>query len=136
LISRATVCAALLALASGCADFERGAPSPDAGAATEDAGQGGTAAISFAETVHPLLIAGCQSCHRSGGAAGSSGYLMTGEVAADLAASSALIEVSDPPLSRLLRKAAGLGHGGGAIQREGTAEYETLLAWISGGARP
>jgi hypothetical protein len=122
----------------GCADFERGDPSPsvDAGVTPRDGGGNGGEAISFASSVHPLLISGCQSCHRSGGAAGGTGFVLTGEAEADYLEALSLTDVSNPPASRLLRKTAGAGHGGGAIYGESTAEYQTLLAWAAGGAQP
>ena len=133
------LCATLLAV-PGCADFERGAPSPDAGAAPDDGGSGGPGdggeAPSFASGAHSLLTAGCQSCHRNGGAAGNTGFVMTGDVDADYLASLDLVDVSSPAASRLLRKGAGAGHGGGAIYGDSTPEYQTLLAWVAGGAQP
>ncbi|WP_224248012.1 hypothetical protein [Hyalangium gracile] len=123
----------------GCADFQRGDPSTDAGVPSGDGGGGGGDggdARSFASDVHPLLIAGCQSCHRGGGSAGNTGFILTGEAEADYAEASALTDTANPGASRLLRKAAGAGHGGGAIYGEGTPEYQTLLAWVAGGAQP
>lgn len=133
----AAVLTAVFPLVLGCADFQRGEPSADAGVAPGDGGGGdGGDSISFASGVHPLLISGCQSCHRSGGSAGDTRFVMTGDVEADYLEASSLTDASSPPASRLLRKAAGAGHGGGAIYGESTAEYQTLLAWVAGGARP
>ncbi|MFB1481198.1 hypothetical protein [Corallococcus sp. RDP092CA] len=129
---------AAVALALGCADFERGPVAVDAGAPPIDGGGDGDGggAVSFTSDVQPLLTAGCQSCHRSGGAAGSTSFLLTGDADADYAAALSLTDTSNPSASRLLRKASGAGHGGGAVYGEGTPEYQTLLAWISGGAQP
>jgi hypothetical protein len=133
----ATVLAAVFPLVLGCADFERGAPSADAGVPPGDGGGGdGGDSISYASAIHPLLLSGCQSCHRSGGAAGDTGFVMTGSAEVDYLEASSLIDTSNASASRLLRKGAGAGHGGGAIYGEGTPEYQTLLAWIAGGARP
>ncbi|RKH11470.1 hypothetical protein D7V97_11115 [Corallococcus sp. CA053C] len=123
----------------GCADFERGEPTADAGVSpTNDGGGGGDGgeAVSFASSVHPLLTSGCQSCHRSGGAAGDTGFQLTGDAEADYLEASALIDASNPSASRLLRKATGAGHGGGTIYRDTSTEYQTLLAWVAGGAQP
>lgn len=129
-----------LPLLPGCADFERGAPSADAGVSPTDGGGGGGgdggSAVSFASGVHPLLTSGCQSCHRGGGSAGDTAFVLTGEVEADYGESSSLTDTSNPSASRLLRKAAGAGHGGGAIYGDSTPEYQTLLAWVAGGAQP
>jgi len=122
-----------------CADFERGPLSPDSGTPGGGGGDGGSSGgggVSFASAVHPLLVSGCQSCHQGGGAAGNTAFVMTGDATADFTEASSLIDTSTPSLSRLTRKAAGLGHGGGAIYAEGTPEHQTLLNWVSGGANP
>ncbi|RKH46996.1 hypothetical protein D7X55_29950 [Corallococcus sp. AB049A] len=136
--TRTALLATLLTLALGCADFERGPVSADAGPPPTDGGGGGDAgsAVSFASDVHPLLTSGCQSCHRGGGAAGNTSFLLTGDADADYAAVISLTDTSNPSASRLLRKTSGAGHGGGAIYGEGSPEYQTLLAWISAGAQP
>ncbi|MCP3097958.1 hypothetical protein LZ198_03605 [Myxococcus sp. K15C18031901] len=124
----------------GCADFHRGDPTADAGTPSGGdgggAGDGGGDAPSFATDAHPLLLSGCQSCHRAGGAAGNTGFVLTGDADGDFQAASALTDTAAPAGSRLLRKASGAGHGGGAIYADGTPEYQTLLAWIAGGAQP
>ncbi len=130
--------ALLIPLALGCADFGRGDPSLDAGGGSPDGGGGGGdgGTLSFATDVHPLLTSGCQSCHRAGGAAGDTALVLIGEVEADYLEAISFIDVSSPSASRLLRKAAGAGHGGGTLYAEGSPEYQTLLNWISGGAQP
>lgn len=128
-----------LLLAQGCADFHRGAPTADAGTPPSGDGGGGTdggGAPSFVTAAHPLLLSGCQSCHRAGGAAGNTGFVLTGDADADFQVANALTDTASPSGSRLLRKAAGAGHGGGAIYADGTPEYQTLLSWIAGGALP
>jgi len=133
----AVVLTAVLPCVPGCADFQRGESSADAGVTPRDGGGGdGGETLSFASSVHPLLTSGCQSCHRNGGAAGDTSFVMTGDAEADYAKSVSLTDASNPPASRLLRKAAGAGHGGGAIYGESTTEYQTLLAWVAGGAQP
>ncbi|MCA9603191.1 MAG: hypothetical protein R3A78_15965 [Polyangiales bacterium] len=126
----------------GCAGFERGEPSPDAGAAVPGAdgsleGDGAVGPVlSFAVDVHPLLVAGCRSCHVAGGNAGSTSFLLKGDVDADRAAVDALIQPGNPAKSRLLTKASGQAHGGGAVYAVGSSEYATLSAWIAEGAAP
>lgn len=126
---------ALLAITAGCADFERGDPSVDGGAMpAPDPGADGGPLASFATDIAPLLISGCRSCHQAGGTAGSTDFLLTGVADDDFLRVTALIDTANPPLSRLLRKAQGLAHGGGSIYPEGTPEYRALLRWISQGA--
>jgi len=131
----------LLALlfVQGCADFHRGDPTADAGSPSGgDGGAGidGGDAPSFVTDAHPVLLSGCQSCHRAGGAAGNTGFVLSGDSDSDFQAASALTDSASPASSRLLRKAAGAGHGGGAIYADSTPEYQTLLSWIAGGAQP
>ena len=125
-----------LTLIAACADFERGVPSEDAGTGVPvPAGDGGEA-VSFASAVHPLLTARCQGCHANGGSAGDTSFVLGGAAAADFTVASALVDTASPPLSRLLTKASGQAHGGGAIYAEGSPEYGVLLSWVSGGAAP
>lgn len=139
-LRRLSLLCSLVLAAGACADFERGEPSPDAGVTTPDAGGGGEgdagSSLSHASDVQPLLIDGCQSCHRTGGSAGDTGFVLEGDAEQDFLLATSLVDVGNPPASRLLRKAAGQGHGGGAIYGQGTPEYQTLLTWISQGAAP
>jgi len=123
---------AVLVLASACADLERGPapPIPDAG---PDGGDGG--ALGFA-SVRPLLEQSCKRCHAPGEMAGGTSLLFTGDAAAEYGAVRALVDLTSPARSRLLAKAAGQGHGGGAIFRPESPEYAALLAWIQKGAAP
>ena len=114
----------------------RGEPSPEAGQPSPATDAGTGQEISFALAVHPHLVSGCQSCHRSGGPAGSTDFLLTGDADGDFLEATSFIDTVNPPLSRLVRKTAGLGHGGGTIYAAGTAEHQALLAWISAGAKP
>lgn len=121
-------------LASACADLERGPapPVPDAG---PDATAGDGGAIGFA-TVRPLLDEGCRRCHAPGQMAGMTSLLLTGDPMAEYTAVRALVDPSAPTQSRLLAKASGQGHQGGAVYRVGSTEYASLLAWIQSGASP
>jgi hypothetical protein len=126
----------LLAVLAGCAEFSRGPAlaGVDAGA-VEGGAVSPDAAVSFAD-VHGILIGTCQRCHTDGGEAGDTTFLLTGDAAADLVATSRFVDVSAPTSSRLLAKMAGSGHGGGTLYAAGTPEYETVLRWIQEGARP
>ena len=127
----------LLALGAGCADFSRG-PAP--AAVDAGVGEGGVvspdAAVSFATGVHGILIGSCQSCHADGAEAGDTTFLLTGDAAVDMSATTRFVEVNAPASSRLLAKMSGRGHGGGTLYAAGTPEYETVLRWIQEGARP
>ncbi len=121
-----------------CAGFERGPEAPDAGAA--DAGpsvsDGGGEALSFSAAVQPVLTSSCARCHAAGAEAAASSLVLNGADAHDLAQVLPLVDLSNPAGSRLLLKAAGQSHGGGAVLTSGSAGYQTLLAWISSGANP
>jgi len=140
LIAGVAVCA--LALAA-CADFSRGEPSPvvDAGArpdgtTADGATTGDGATVAFATTVYPLLVPTCQTCHSAGNEAGDTQLLFVGDAAADHAAVVMFVDTSAPTSSRLLSKASGNGHQGGAVYAAGSAEYNTILQWIQQGAQP
>jgi hypothetical protein len=85
--------------------------------------------------VYPILNAGCSSCHTTGGLAGSTRMVLTGDAGADHAGLLALVDVNDPAASLLLQKGTGEApHGGAALLHEGTADYNLIRAWILQGA--
>src|SRR5258708_39110093 len=111
----AGVLAGVLTLAvAGCADFERGEPSPpkpDAGGQHADGGgpaEGG-AGLSFATAVYPLLTTACPRCHAAGQQAGDTHLLFTGAASADYSTVVMFIDTSAPAGSRLLAKMSGNG---------------------------
>jgi hypothetical protein len=141
----------LLLAAVGCADFERGKPFADAGVpsmsstdaaipgAAPDLGESndaGPPALSFARDVHPVLLDLCARCHSDGGQASRSGLVLSRDAARDLAQTVKFINQENPAGSRLLGKATGTGHEGGAVVMVGTPEYRTILAWITQGSLP
>lgn len=122
---------------AGCADFSRGTPlaagtsdSPDASAT------GGGAGWSYAADIHPLLLGGCGSCHSPTGAASGTQLVFTGSAPDDYVLVSKLVDVDAPDASRLLVKAQGRGHGGGAIYTSTSSQYTAVLRWIDEGAPP
>jgi hypothetical protein len=146
---RAIVCLLIVGLvaAAGCADLQRGEPSADGGAAgaplsdggqTHDPGSndGNSAPLSFARDVHPLLIDLCARCHGPAGQASRTSLVFLGDPARDLPAVVAFTNADIPAASRLLSKAAGTGHEGGALVKVGTPEYRTILAWMTQGSLP
>jgi hypothetical protein len=129
---------------AGCADLERGDPLPDAAAAADTgvvAGDGaaavdGAAARTFARDVFPLLVDRCGRCHSNGGQAGDTDLVLGNDAAVGLVQVQKLIDLADPPASRLLTKGSGSGHGGGAAVAAGSPEYTVILEWISQGGAP
>ncbi len=130
----------VLVLATGCAEFTRGEHRDDgsepAPGPIDGDGGAGLDGPSFAVEVHAPLLASCRSCHGSGGSASTTGFVMSGEADADYATSLRFVNESEPARSRLLTKAAGTGHGAGAVWPAGSAEHSLLLRWISEGAQP
>lgn len=142
--------AAGLALAA-CGDFERGKPIPVAAGPSDEApddnttptdgnpvtgptGPGGGEGLSFAADVHPLLIDKCSQCH---GANNSTAYKLTGEAEADLATVLTFVNTGAPADSTLLKKGSGqTSHGGGAVIEVDSAEFETIVQWLTEGAKP
>jgi len=81
-------------------------------------------------------VPACQSCHAAGEEAGDTQLLFEGTAAADYPTVITFVDTSAPAGSRLLSKASGSGHQGGAVYATGSPEYETILQWIQQGAQP
>jgi hypothetical protein len=110
---------------------------PDTGSVTAVAGPevvSVAARLDYAPTVHDALNQACAGCHRSGALAGNTGYVLSGEVAADFASTRRFVNLETPEASPLLRKASGAGHAGGAIYPLGSDAHLRLLQWIQFGA--
>ncbi len=116
---------AAVLLAAGCADFTRG-PAADAAADTAPVDDS-----AFEIYVYPILQADCESCHSQGQQAGSTRFRLTGDAKADRAGVVALVYPDYPAGSLLLQRATGNGHSGGLIFGADSAEYMTILNWIS-----
>ena len=134
---------ALVTLLNGaaCADFSRGEASgangsgggaPDASAGTVGGGSGS----SYAVDAHPLLLDGCAACHSPTGAASSTAFMLTGNVADDYQSTLGFVEVGAPEQSRLIVKMEGRGHTGGAVYTRASPEHAQVLRWIGEGAAP
>jgi mono/diheme cytochrome c family protein len=122
---------------AGCADFSRGKPLAAANSDSPDASAtGGGAGSSFAADILPLLLGGCGSCHSPTGAASSTPLVFTGSAPDDYVFVFNLVDVDTPDASRLLVKAQGRGHGGGAIYTSTSSQYAAVLRWIGEGAPP
>lgn len=122
---------ALLALALGCGDFERGDPVPTVETPTPTS-NGGTA--TFTADVHPILMEYCQPCHNPSGDASGTDYHLTGDPDIDYDTVLNFVVPGNPNGSRLLTKARGVGHQGGELLPTDTTEYQTLYTWIEDGA--
>lgn len=119
----------------GCADpFARGedkdevatngtAPEPDGGGVDDKI------EISFTKDVYPVLQSKCSACHSTGGpGTGSGKYVLTGTSAGDYEKIRALVDPGSPADSKLLVKGITMA------LTAGSAEYETIKAWITQGA--
>ncbi|MEO8178173.1 MAG: hypothetical protein ABI895_04995 [Deltaproteobacteria bacterium] len=122
---------------AGCADFSRGKPLAAGNSDSPDASDaGGGVGSSYAADIHPLLLGGCSSCHSPTGAASGTQLVLTGSAPADYVSVSKLVDVDTPDASRLLVKAQGRGHVGGAIYTSTSSQYAAVLRWIGEGAAP
>lgn len=128
-----------------CADYRRGRsehdePEPDASASsTADAGRdaaAGDVGPSFAVAIEPLLRASCSRCHAASAQASGTALVLSGVAQDDFAQVVRLVTVASPASSRLVTKARGDGHGGGAIWPQGSPELQLVTQWITFGARP
>ncbi|MDZ4696144.1 MAG: hypothetical protein SGI86_13430 [Deltaproteobacteria bacterium] len=138
----------LVALAAaGCADFERGSPAmrdstnatQDGSVRAEDAGVTVDVSIervSYTGQVYPLLLSLCRDCHRMGGEATTSGFVLGGDSLADYPTIARLSSSTRPAESRLLAKATGQGHQGGVVISAGADAFEIIVQWVQQGLRP
>ena len=90
----------------------------------------------FATAVHPVLMGVCAACHRAGGPAAMTRFLLSGDVARDEAVVRALVDPRTPESSLLLTKASGQMHAGGAPLPAGDPRRAAIVAWIAGLAAP
>jgi hypothetical protein len=127
---------ALLALLAGCGGFERGDPLPEEADQDLSGGDDDTVSPSFATTVEPVLVRLCAGCHGAGGVASSTRFTLSLDPGTDFTTVSALVDTSAAAGSRLLSKGTGNAHGGGVVLTAGSSDYQTIFAWIAGGAAP
>jgi mono/diheme cytochrome c family protein len=90
----------------------------------------------FVTAVHPVLMSVCAVCHRAGGPAGMTPFLLSGDPARDEAVVRALVDPRAPESSLLLTKASGQMHAGGAPLPAGDPRRAVIVAWIAGLAAP
>jgi hypothetical protein len=97
---------------------------------------GSAAAPTYAPAVHEALNQACSGCHRLGGAASRSGFVLSAEVGADFASARRWVDLQRPEASLLLGKASGgVVHAGGALFPPESSGYRLLWEWIQAGAR-
>jgi hypothetical protein len=87
---------------------------------------------SFATGVHPILMSVCAVCHRAGGPAAMTRFLLSGDAAKDEAIVRALVDPQAPESSLVVTKASGQMHAGGAALPGGDPRRGVLVAWIAG----
>jgi hypothetical protein len=144
---RAVLLAASLTILGACAGFRRGETWQDdtdgaadtAGTGMDETGgatTGDGVAMSFVDDVYPRLVDGCQQCHSEQGSASTTSYLVTDDVDETFEATVEIVDLDAPADSRLLRKARGDGHGGGAVFDAQSEDYQAILTWIEQGAQP
>lgn len=130
LILLLTAYGSLLTLSS-CGDpFSRGEALEEAtvngtGTQPEGEGDGGKTEVSFSKEVYPILQSKCSACHAG---AGFGTFKLTGVAASDYPTIKALVDTSSPAGSKLLVKGLTMA------LTAGSAEYETIKAWITQGA--
>ncbi len=90
----------------------------------------------FAAAVEPTLMNACGACHRTGGPAGMTRLLLSGDALTDEAIVRALVDPQAPEASSLLVKAAGQMHAGGTPLGTGDPRRPAIVAWIAGLASP
>jgi hypothetical protein len=111
------------------------APAAGAPATTSPAGPP-AAGPSFAATVHPILMSACSLCHRPGGPAAMTRFLLSGDVVRDEAIVRPFVDPQAPERSLLITKASGQMHGGGAPVPSGDPRLAQIIAWVHGLAGP
>jgi hypothetical protein len=122
-------------------DPPKAAPDPDVAAPGPAPADGPVslaprpAAASTFSSVHDPVLKSCRSCHSAAGMAAASRFVLSGQIAADHAASRAFVDLGNPARSLLLTKAtATVPHGGGATIAAGGEIYRRLFKWIASGA--
>ena len=94
---------------------------------------GQTAEAFYVSDVDPIVQDKCKSCHRSGGQASYTELLYTSSAASNHEVLAAYVNNPTPgaKASRLLSKIVGaLGHGGGTVISQGSAEYQAFSAYM------
>lgn len=87
-----------------------------------------------AALVDPWVGDKCGSCHKEGGSAGGTGFLLDGSTEANLAAFVARADVDVDGLPLLLLKPTNLhpdGHGGGQVLTPSSPEYGDLVTFVA-----
>jgi hypothetical protein len=94
------------------------------------------AAAAFATVVHPILMTVCSLCHRPGGTAGMTRFLLSGDAAKDELIVRPLVDPQAPERSLLVAKASGQMHAGGPVLPPGDPRLAALVAWAGELAAP
>lgn len=93
------------------------------------------AVIGYDTDIAPLIQAKCGACHATSGIVGQSFLLNSAAATGDYATVLAEVDTGNPAGSNLLLRASGAAsHTGGAVWADTSAEYATVLQWITEGA--
>lgn len=91
--------------------------------------------VTYQVDVYPLLLSYCSTCHSAGGAAATSGFVLSSDATSDYDGVVSLVSEGDPDSSTLLQKASGqTAHAGSGVLAESSVEFKTLAAWVEQGA--
>jgi hypothetical protein len=85
---------------------------------------------SFESEVYPVLLKKCEECHKAGGEAQLTKYILTGNARADRATVLDLVVPGNPSASLFLRRATGEEHDGEVTLAPDSAAYETVANWV------
>ncbi|MEM6729942.1 MAG: hypothetical protein AAF658_00210 [Myxococcota bacterium] len=92
-----------------------------------------TARLVYVPKVHALMVEKCLRCHKEGGKAKKSDFLVTG-VQETFAAAARYVKGTDLSNSSLYTQAIGRKHKGGKTLKLGSPEEKLLAQWIRDGA--
>jgi cytochrome c5 len=143
--SRGTIVVALMLAATllpACGDFGGESASTQTAAPQQlTSGAGGVASVNaFSTTVHPLLVANCQTCHAGAGPGSPHIALVDPEAAFHQVLDQGKVRLSDPASSRLVRRLVTDMHhcwndciADGAVMQAAIQQWADLIDFGSGG---
>jgi hypothetical protein len=109
-------------------------PPAETPAALPGAAQVADPAAAVVTAFHQQLGQTCLPCHRAGGPAAMSHFVLDGQIEADLVAAARFVDATHSSGSALAIKASGQGHGGGPVWPPGSDGAQALAKWLAAGA--